>query len=262
MILAANLSMLFNEYDFLERFDQAAKAGFTAVEYLFPYDFDQQEIKDRLDANGLTQGLFNAPPGDWETGDRGIASIVGRESEFKEGIEKAKEYALVLGNKRVHVMAGLVSEDTDMKIARECYVNNLRYAADVFALHGLQVLVEPINNLDMPGYFLNYQEDASDLIEAIGKDNVRLQFDVYHCQMMQGNVVATFKKLFKFIDHVQVAGVPNRHEIHQCEINYAYIFSAMKKIGYQGYVGCEYMPSAQTVDGMPQLFELWRSVCS
>ncbi len=248
--LAANLSMLFGEYAYLDRFEQAAKAGFRAVEYLFPYEYEAEQIKARLDQFALEQALFNAPPGDWEAGERGIACIPGREAEFAEGIERALGYARVLGNTRIHVMAGLTPPEVSYESARGCYVKNLRLAARMAEEQGVTLLVEPINNLDMPGYFVNYQEDGATLIEEIDQPNVKLQFDCYHCQMMQGNLIATFKKLQPLIEHIQIAGVPGRHEPNVGELNYDYILREFDKAGYTGFVGCEYRPKRTTEAGL------------
>jgi len=248
--LAANLSMLFGEVEFLDRFEAAAKAGFTAVEYLFPYDFDASVIKQKLEDNGLEQALFNAPPGNWDKGERGIACLPGREAEFKAGIKKALEYVSVIGNERLHVMAGILDESADPELAADTYVANIKYAAQEAAKQDVTILIEPINFIDIPGYFLNYQEEGVDYIERIDEDNVRLQFDFYHCQMMQGNVVATFKALQSFIDHVQIAGVPDRHEPNVGEMNYDFILEQLDASGYRGFVGCEYKPKTDTVSGL------------
>lgn len=248
--LAANLSMLFAEHEFLDRFEAAADAGFTAVEYLFPYDFSPAEIKAKLDQYGLTQALFNAPPGNWDAGERGIACIPGREAEFAEGINRALEYAAVLGNQRIHVMAGLKPENVTYEEARACYISNLKQAACAAQSAGLTILVEPINNVDMPGFFINFQEEGAELISEINEPNVRLQFDCYHCQMMQGDVVATFRKLLPVIDHIQIAGVPGRHEPDIGELNYAYIIGEIDQAGYSGFIGCEYKPRATTAEGL------------
>ena len=248
--LAANLSMLFTEVDFMDRFQAASGAGFDAVEYLFPYAFSAQDIRAQLQKHGLVQALFNAPPGDWAAGERGIACIPGREEEFRAGIATALEYAKVLGNTRLHVMAGLMPDNIDQALATETYVSNLRYAAQQVKEAGLTILVEPINDIDMPGYFVNYQEDGAALIDEIDEPNVRLQFDFYHCQMMQGNVLSTFRKLRAYVDHVQIAGVPNRHEPDVGELNYRYLLAELDKDGYAGFVGCEYKPLAGTVDGL------------
>ncbi|WP_273285906.1 2-oxo-tetronate isomerase [Reinekea forsetii] len=248
--LAANLSMLFTEVDFMDRFQAASAAGFDAVEYLFPYAFSAQDIRAQLQKHGLVQALFNAPPGDWAAGERGIACIPGREEEFRAGIATALEYAKILGNTRLHVMAGLMPDNIDQALATETYVSNLRYAAQQVKEAGLTILVEPINDIDMPGYFVNYQEDGAALIDEIDEPNVRLQFDFYHCQMMQGNVLSTFRKLRAYVDHVQIAGVPNRHEPDVGELNYRYLLAELDKDGYAGFVGCEYKPLAGTVDGL------------
>ena len=248
--LAANLSMLFTEVDFMDRFQAASAAGFDAVEYLFPYAFSAQDIRAQLQKHGLVQALFNAPPGDWAAGERGIACIPGREEEFRAGIATALEYAKVLGNTRLHVMAGLMPDNIDQALATETYVSNLRYAAQQVKEAGLTILVEPINDIDMPGYFVNYQEDGAALIDEIEEPNVRLQFDFYHCQMMQGNVLSTFRKLRAYVDHVQIAGVPNRHEPDVGELNYRYLLAELDKDGSAGFVGCEYKPLAGTVDGL------------
>ncbi|ATX77624.1 2-oxo-tetronate isomerase [Reinekea forsetii] len=248
--LAANLSMLFTEVDFMDRFQAASAAGFDAVEYLFPYAFSAQDIRAQLQKHCLVQALFNAPPGDWAAGERGIACIPGREEEFRAGIATALEYAKILGNTRLHVMAGLMPDNIDQALATETYVSNLRYAAQQVKEAGLTILVEPINDIDMPGYFVNYQEDGAALIDEIDEPNVRLQFDFYHCQMMQGNVLSTFRKLRAYVDHVQIAGVPNRHEPDVGELNYRYLLAELDKDGYAGFVGCEYKPLAGTVDGL------------
>lgn len=248
--LAANLSMLFGEVDFLDRFEAASKAGFTAVEYLFPYDYSADEINQKLKANGLEQALFNAPPGDWDKGERGIACLPGRQEEFKAGIKKALEYVSVIGNERLHVMAGILDDSADPQLAADTYIQNIKYAAQEADKQGVTILIEPINFIDIPGYFLNYQEEGVDFIEQIDEENVRLQFDFYHCQMMQGNVVTTFKALQPFIDHVQIAGVPDRHEPDVGEMNYAFILEQLDASGYKGFVGCEYKPKADTLSGL------------
>ena len=248
--LAANLSMLFTEHPFLDRFEAAATAGFRAVEYLFPYDYPATELKARLERFNLHQALFNAPPGNWETGERGIACLPGREPEFIDGIERALDYAAELGNDRIHVMAGVVPGDLAFERARACYIDNIKRAAQRARQDGILLLIEPINNLDMPGYFVNRQEDAVDLIEEIDEPNLRLQFDCYHCQIMQGNVVDTFQRLLPHIGHVQIAGVPGRHEPDVGELHYPYIFERIEASGYDGYIGCEYRPRMTTTDGL------------
>ncbi|EPJ44276.1 MAG: hydroxypyruvate isomerase [Osedax symbiont Rs1] len=268
--LAANLSMLFTEQPFLERFEAAANAGFNAVEYLFPYDYPAAVINRKLLEFGLKQVLFNAPAGDWNAGERGIACLPGREVEFARAFELALSYAKVLGNQKIHVMAGILPPAASPAQARSCYISNLRYAARARSCYisnlryaaraaskvQLQVLIEPINNIDMPGYFLNFQREAVDLIEEIAEPNVRLQFDCYHCQIMQGNVVATFKQLQPYIGHVQIAGVPGRHEPNTGELNYVYILQQLANSGYTGHIGCEYLPLNSTVQGLSWINDL------
>lgn len=247
---AANLSMLFNEQPFLDRFEAAAAAGFEAVEYLFPYDYGVKELKARLDRYGLSQALFNAPPGDWAAGERGIACLPGREQEFMAGIEQALDYAAVLGNRHIHVMAGLVPGNLAYDEAHACYIENLKRAAQRARQQAVTLLIEPINYIDMPGYFISLQEDAIALIDEIDEPNLRLQFDCYHCQIMQGNVVETFRNLLPYIGHVQIAGVPGRHEPDNGELYYPYIFEQIEAAGYGGYIGCEYRPRTNTEEGL------------
>ncbi|NQZ30536.1 MAG: hydroxypyruvate isomerase family protein [Oceanospirillaceae bacterium] len=247
---AANLSMLFTELDFLDRFEAAAAAGFTAVEYLFPYDYSAEDLQAQLRKYHLTQALFNAPPGDWQNGERGIACLQGREQEFIAGIEQAIEYAKVLGNKRIHVMAGIIPDDSSTAATEQRYINNLRLAAQLAKAEQITILIEPINNTDMPGYLLNYPQQAIEFIDKIDCANLRLQFDFYHCQIMQGNVIETFKRLQTYIDHVQIAGVPGRHEPDQGELNYHYILQQIAQSSYAGYIGCEYLPRTTTLKGL------------
>jgi hydroxypyruvate isomerase len=247
---AANISMLFTEYSFLERFSKAAQAGFNAVEFTFPYEYDAILLKQQLDANNLTQALFNAPPGNWSEGERGLACLADRTVEFITGVELACEYAQVLGNRYIHVMAGVKPDDVGSEAVRSCYVNNIRAAAKIAAKYDISILIEPINNVDMPGYFLNYPAQAIDIIDEVNEGNVGLQFDFYHCQMMQGNVVTTFEKYFNYIKHVQIAGVPGRHEPNVGELNYDYVLDRLDKMAFQGVVGCEYKPLGQTEQGL------------
>lgn len=247
---AANLSMMFTEVDFLERFAAARAAGFEGVEYLFPYDFPAGEIAERLADNGLTQALFNLPPGDWAAGERGLAALPGREAEFAEQTGRALDYAQVLGNKLVHAMAGIPGPDVARERAFETYVGNLKAACAAAAPRGVTVIIEPINQRDMPGYFLSYQEDARRAIEAVGADNLGLQFDLYHCQVMQGDLAKRMQALLPLIRHMQIAGVPERHEPDLGEVNYPYLFGLMDKLGYDGWVGCEYRPQGETTAGL------------
>ncbi|MFZ6691605.1 2-oxo-tetronate isomerase [Undibacterium sp. SXout20W] len=254
---AANLSMMYQEYSFLDRFDAAAKDGFKGVEFLFPYEHSAQTIRDRLDQNGLQQVLFNAPPGDWSAGERGIASLPGREDEFKRAFDQALEYAKILGNRHIHVMAGLMRPDQDREKYHAVYLRNLAYAALIASREGLTVLIEPINTRDMPGYFLNYQQQAQEICEELGNSHLQVQFDIYHCQIMEGDIVTKLKRdLFRQhagVGHVQIAGVPDRHEPDMGEVNYPHLFALLDQLDYQGWIGCEYRPKAATSAGLTWL---------
>ncbi|KTT03610.1 hydroxypyruvate isomerase [Pseudomonas oryzihabitans] len=253
---AANLSMLYPEQAFLDRFAAAAADGFQAVEYLFPYEHTAAEIKARLDGAGLTQVLFNAPPGDWAAGERGLAALPGREAECRAGIDRALDYAAVLGNRLVHVMAGLLPAEIDRARARDTYLSNLAYAAEQAAKAGVTILIEPINPRDMPGYFLNRQDDAQAIRQAIGASNLKVQFDCYHCQIVEGDVSKTFERDFAGIGHVQIAGVPDRHEPDLGELHYPYLFGRFDALGYDGWIGCEYRPRGDTSAGLEWLRKL------
>ena len=241
---AANLSMMFTEHAFLDRFRAARSAGFVAVEYLFPYDFEPTAVKAALDEVGLQQALFNAPPGDWEAGERGMASIPGREQEFRDTIGKALEYASILKPDAVHVMAGIATGDT----ARTTYIDNLRWAAKQAG--DQKLVIEPINSRDMPGYFLSGSDQAVDIIEAVGDPNLQLQFDLYHMQIMEGDLTRRMERLMPFIGHIQIAGVPDRHEPDVGELNFPHLFETLDRLGYSGWIGCEYRPAGATVDGL------------
>ena len=242
---AANLSMLYNDVDFLDRFAAAARDGFKAVEYLFPYAYPAQELAARLQANGLQQVLFNAPPGNWDAGERGLACLPGREAEFREGIAKAIDYAKALQCPRIHVMAGLVPQGVDAATVRATYISNLRYAAEQAAPHGIQILLEPINGRDMPGFFLSRQDQAHALIAEIGAANVKVQMDLYHCQIVEGDLAMKVRQYLPTgnVGHFQIAGVPERHEPDVGEINYTYLFKLLDQLGYDGWIGCEYCPA-------------------
>jgi hydroxypyruvate isomerase len=247
---AANLTMMFTEYEPLKRFERAAKAGFKFVEYLFPYSFEATRLKEHLDNLGLEQVLFNCPPGDWEAGDRGIAIFPQRKDEFRKSLDTALEYAEVLKVDRLHVMAGIPGEWEDPIRLREVYIENVRYAAKQARSAGKQILLEPLNTVDVPGYFINFQDQTVEIIKEIGESNARLQFDFYHCQIMQGDLANNFEKLFDYVGHVQIAGVPGRHEPDVGEINYPYLFDLMDRLGYEGFVGCEYIPKDTTEAGL------------
>ena len=253
---AANLSMMFNEVPFPERFAVAAKAGFKAVEFLFPYDYAPAEVAAWLQKYGLKNALFNMPPGDFAGGERGIASLPGREAEFREGVAKAVEYALALGTPTVHCMAGLFPEGADRARHRALYIENVRFAAQEMAKHGRVLVIEPINPRDMPGYFLNTQAEGHAICKEIGLPNLKVQMDFYHCQIVEGDLTMTFKKYFAGIGHVQIASVPARHVPGEGEVNYRHIFKLLDVMGYDGYVGCEYRPRGRTEDGLVWLREM------
>lgn len=242
---AANLSMLYNDVDFLDRFAAAARDGFQAVEYLFPYAYPAQELATSLQANGLQQVLFNAPPGNWDAGERGLACLPGREDEFREGIAKAIEYAQALQCPRIHVMAGLVPQGADAATVRATYIANVRHAAEQAAPHGIQILLEPINGRDMPGFFLSRQDQAHALIAEIGAANARVQMDLYHCQIVEGDLAMKVRQYLPTgnVGHFQIAGVPERHEPDVGEVNYTYLFKLLDQLGYDGWIGCEYRPA-------------------
>lgn len=241
---AANLSMMFTEHPFLARFDAAARAGFEAVEFLFPYEFAATEIRAALDRNGLAMALFNAPPGDWAAGERGLASLAGREAEFRAGFARALDYAAVLEPGRIHVMAG-ISAGVE---ARALYVENLRWACEAAGAHRL--CIEPINSRDMPGYHLATSTDAVTVLHAVGAGNLGLQFDLYHAQIMEGDLTRRLETLMPQISHIQIAGVPERHEPDTGEVAFEHLFEVMDRLDYNGFVGCEYRPAGRTEDGL------------
>jgi hydroxypyruvate isomerase len=245
---AANLSMMFNEVPFLDRFEAAARAGFEAVEFLFPYEHAPQEIAARLKANGLTQALFNMPPGDFAKGERGLASLPERFEEVKAGVETALRYAEATDVKRLHLMAGL-SPSKDPRHA-DAYRRAVAHAADALAPHGLDLLLEPINARNMPGYHLDDFEKAVALISELGRPNLKLQFDVYHRQIMHGDVTMALRRLMRITGHVQIASVPSRQEPDGEELNYPFLFAELDALGYAGFVGCEYVPRGLTQDGL------------
>ncbi|SEN35644.1 hydroxypyruvate isomerase [Halomonas caseinilytica] len=247
---AANLSMLFTEVDFLDRFEAAAKAGFKGVEYLFPYDFEADEIKQRLDDNGLTQVLFNLPAGDWGAGERGIACHPDRVEEFRAGVDQAIEYAKVLGNTQVNCLAGIQPEGVSDDEARKTLVDNLRFAAEKLEAAGILLIAEPINTRDIPGFFLNRTEQALAVFDEVGSGNLKLQYDIYHMQIMEGDLAPTIEKHFARIAHVQLADNPGRHEPGTGEINYPFLFGHLDRLGYDGWIGCEYKPAGSTQEGL------------
>lgn len=247
---AANLTMMFNEEPFLQRFGAAAKAGFKAVEFLFPYDFAAEEIAAELKGNKLENVLFNLPPGDWAAGERGLASLPGREAEFRAGVDKAIAYANALGTPRLHAMAGLLPQDADAARHRATFIGNLRYAAAEAARQGITLLIEPINTRDIPGYFLNTQADAHAIREEVGADNLKVQMDFYHVQIVEGDIATKLRRYLPHIGHIQIAGVPERNEPDTGEVNYPYLFQLLDELGYDGWLGCEYRPKKGTTEGL------------
>ncbi|MDT8902453.1 hydroxypyruvate isomerase [Anaeroselena agilis] len=247
---AANLNFLFTEVPFLERFALARAAGFTAVEYPFPYDYDPRVLKERLEANGLAQVLFNMPPGDWAGGERGIAALPGRRGEFRAGVAKAVEYALALGVPRINCLAGIRSERRSDAEHWRTLTANVRYAAEVLNAHGLTLVVEFINRFDMPGFFLNRTALVLSLLDRVAMPNVLLQYDIYHAQREEGELVATLRRHIDRIGHIQLADNPGRHQPGTGEINYPFILAALDALGYQGHVGLEYIPSPDTASSL------------
>ncbi len=247
---AANLSMMFQEWAFFDRFAAAAEAGFRGVEFLFPYEVPAGEIAARLKRHGLTQALFNLPPGNWAAGERGLAALPGREAEFAAGLEQALDYAKATGCRRLHVMAGISPAGRARSEGEAVYIANLRHAAERVAPLGITLLIEPINTRDIPGYFLNTTRQALAIIDQVGRDNLRLQLDLYHCQIMEGDLAIHIRELAGRYAHVQIAGVPERHEPDRGEINYPYLFDLLDKVGYDGWVGCEYRPANGTLAGL------------
>jgi 2-dehydrotetronate isomerase len=250
---AANFSFLYQEMPFLDRYAAAAKDGFQGVEFLFPYEFDKRELAASLAGHGLQQVLFNAPPGDWAKGERGTTCLPGREAEFKQSIAKALEYAEALSCPRVHVVAGLIPKGETRESLRATYVFNIRYAAREAAKQGVDILIEPLNLRDNPGFFLNRQDHAHDLLADVGEPNVKVQFDLYHCQIVEGDLAMKIRKYLPTgnVGHIQMAGIPTRNEPDVGEVNYEYVFGVIdgvsKECGWNGWVGCEYRPARGAV---------------
>jgi hydroxypyruvate isomerase len=242
--------MMFNEVPFLDRFDAAAKAGFKAVEFLFPYDFPAAEIKRRLAANGLTQALFNMPPGDWAAGERGMASLPGRQSQFRDSVGLALDYAAALDCKLVHCMAGIPPAGTPFATAAAVYAANLAWAAEKALAAGVMLAIEPINHRDMPGFHLNTMAQGAAVVQAIGTDRLGLQFDVYHCQVTEGDITKRLEALLPLVVHIQIADVPARNEPGTGEIGWEFVLRRIDELGYAGWVGCEYRPAGDTVAGL------------
>lgn len=247
---AANLSMMFNEVPFIERFGAARAAGFDAVEFLFPYAFEPDEIVERLERFDLELVLHNMPPGDWANGERGMACDPRRIGEFQDGVGLALDYAKELGVRRLHCMAGKTHAAVTPERAHTTYVSNLRFAAHACAVHGIDLLIEPINRFDMPGYFLNGTQQATAVIAEVAVSNLFLQYDVYHMQRMEGELANTLRANLPLIGHIQVADVPGRHEPGTGEINFPFLFKLLDEIGYSHWIGCEYTPAGDTVAGL------------
>ncbi len=248
--LAANLTMLFNEAPFLERFERAAKAGFKAVEFLFPYDYPVEQLKDALERNKLQLVLHNLPAGNWAGGDRGIACDPARVEEFRGGVDQAIAYATALGVPQVNCLAGIKPASVPDADARHTLVENLKYAAPKLKAAGIKLLIEPINTFDIPGFFVSRTQQALDIIAETGSDNIFVQYDIYHAQRMEGELAKTIEKNLARIGHLQLADNPGRNEPGTDEINYGFLFAFLDKIGYAGWIGCEYKPATTTAAGL------------
>jgi hydroxypyruvate isomerase len=253
---AANLTMLFNESPFLDRFEKASNAGFKAVEFLFPYPISASEIKQKLDQYQLKLVLHNLPAGDWDAGERGIACLPDRQTEFRDGVHKAIEYAKALEVPQLNCLAGKAPIGSDPKVLHDTFVENLRYAAAELKKANLRLLIEPINTFDIPGFFLNTTLHAIDILAEVGADNLSVQYDIYHAQRMEGELANTIEKNFAKIGHIQLADNPGRNEPGTGEINYAYLFKFLDRIGYLGWVGCEYKPATTTEAGLGWIKQL------
>jgi len=248
--LNANLSMLFNEVDFLDRFDAAAQAGFKGVEYLFPYDFDMHKIKQKLESNNLTQVLFNLPAGDWDSGERGIACHPERIEEFQQGVDLAIEYAKILACSQCNILAGIVPDGVSQSDAEKTFIQNLHYAAPRLEKAGIRCLIEAINTRDIPGFFLNNTKQTLEIIKQVDSTNLFYQYDIYHMQIMEGDITPTIKANLENIAHIQLADNPGRNEPGTGEINYHFIFKFLDSIKYSGWIGCEYKPKTTTQAGL------------
>jgi hydroxypyruvate isomerase len=246
----ANLSMMFTEVPFLDRFGAAARAGFKGVEFLFPYEFAAEQIREQLDRHGLEMVLFNMPPGDFAAGDRGLACDPARVTEFQDGVGRALGYASVLGATRLHVMAGLRPRGVNDATMRETYLSSLRFAGAACAGAGITILIEAINSRDIPGFYLNTSAQAFDVMHYAALPNLRFQYDIYHMQIMEGDLAPTIERNLDRIGHMQLADTPGRHEPGTGEINHDFLFGHIDRIGYTGWIGCEYRPAGRTEDGL------------
>jgi hydroxypyruvate isomerase len=252
----ANLSMLFGEHDFLGRFSAAAKAGFAGVEYIGPYAFPKEQVAETLQANNLKQVLFNLPAGNWDGGERGIGCLPDRVSEFQDGVGKAIEYAKALGCTMINCLSGILPSDVTRRTGYTTLVSNLSFAATALKKENILLIVEPINSYDIPGFFLNRSKEGIEVIDDVGSDNLKLQYDIYHMQRMEGELATTLTRLMPRIGHIQIADNPGRHEPGTGEINYPFILKLIDTLGYDGWVGCEYKPRGKTVDGLSWIKEL------
>lgn len=245
---AANLTLMFNEVPFLDRFEAAAKAGFTAVEFLFPYAYPAEEIGKRLQDNGLTQALFNLPPGNWDAGEKGFAALPERFDDLKQSLVIALPYAKATSVKRLHLMAGLADRKDPKAVA--AFRKSVTWAAEFFAPHGIDIVLEPLNARNTPNYFLNDFGFARDQINDLKIPNLKLQFDIYHCQILHGDVTMRMREMMPIIGHIQIASIPSRHEPDGEELNYPFLFAELDRVGYASFVGCEYNPRGKTTDGL------------
>jgi hydroxypyruvate isomerase len=253
---SANLSFLYPDKPFLERFAAAAADGFPAVEYLGPYADPKEKVAETLQANGLEQALFNTPSGDWAGGERGLGSLPDRVDEFRAGVATAIDYAKALSCPKVNVLAGIAKPGADLAAHEDTLVQNLKYAAPRFADAGIKLVIEPINTRDIPGFFLTTTTQAERILDRVADDNLYIQYDIYHMQVMQGDLVPTYERLKDRIAHIQIADNPGRNEPGTGEINYRFVFAALDRLGYDGYVGCEYKPRAGTSEGLGWMKEL------
>jgi hydroxypyruvate isomerase len=247
---AANLTMLFTELPFLDRFERAARAGFEAVEFLFPYDHPAEAIKARLEGNGLQLVLHNLPAGNWDAGERGIGCLPDRVPEFRSGVERAIRYATTLGAPQLNCLVGKMPANVSEAVLRQTLVDNLRFAAAELRKSGLRLLIEPVNRFDIPGFYLHGTDQALGILDEVDADNAFLQYDIYHAQRMEGELAATLARCLPRIGHIQLADNPGRHEPGTGEINYPFLFAHLDRLGYGGWIGCEYKPAAGTEAGL------------
>jgi hydroxypyruvate isomerase len=247
---SANLSMMYADVDFLDRFERAARSGFKAVEFMFPYDYKKEVIVEKLQKYNLQVVLHNFYAGNWAGGERGLACLPDRVEDFKKSVPQAIEYAKALKCPRLNCMAGLTPKSIAADKIKQTYVDNLRFAADALQKEGIHLLIEPINHIDMPGFHLNYTQQALDIIKEVNHPNIYLQYDIYHAQMLEGNLTKAIRDNIQIIDHLQLADVPGRHEPGTGEINFANLFRFIDEAGFNGWIGCEYRPTGKTEDGL------------